>query len=180
MNNGKEHSALIHYSPTAKYSIGLRSEYRRAKEYSLTGIQLTNLLKRWNKKDSQANVYVNSGIAYADRNSSRFKDDSGFGVFAGVSADWETRQYFSSYQARYVEAGSIDDFFIHKARVGITPYVAEYGNLHTWLMLELDHMPEGEDTFTITPLVRLFKDVHLIELGISNHNDALFNWTVRF
>lgn len=179
-NNGNEHSALIHYSPTAKYSIGLKSEYRRQNQYSVTSIQMNNLIKRWNKKNSQANLYIKSGIGYADRNSSQFKDQSSFAAFTGIAADWESRRWFSSYQNRYLEAGEVDDFFMQEARLGIAPYIADYGDLHTWLMLEVKHIPEGEDTFTLTPLIRFFKDVHLVEIGISNHRDALFNWIVRF
>ena len=179
-NNADEHSALIHYSPTAKYSVGLRAEYRRQAEYTLTSLQLNNLLNRWNNKDSQANLYLKSGVGYANRNSSRFGNDTSFAAFTGIGADWETRRYFTSYENRYINAGSIDDNFVQKARVGIAPYIADYGKLHTWLMLELEHNPEDQDNITITPLVRFFKDVHRIEAGISNNNDVLFNWTVRF
>ena len=179
-NNGDAHSLLFHYSPSAKYSLGLRSEYRRDSEFSLTSLQLNNLIHRWNKKDSQANLYLKSGIGYADRNSSRLNDDSSLAAYSGIAMDWETRRYFTSYENRYVEAGSISDFFVQKIRVGFAPYVADYNALHTWFMLELEHEPEDSDTFTATPLVRFFKDVHLIEAGISSDNDVLFNWTIRF
>ena len=179
-NNGGQHSALVHYSPTAKYSVGLRSEYRRHQEYSFTSLQLNNLLKRWNKKDSQANFYIKSGVGYADRNSSRFQDGSSLAAFVGIAADWETRRIFTQYENTYIEAGSVDDRFIQRARLGVAPYIADFGKLHTWLMVEVEHEPEGENLFTVTPLVRFFKDVHLVEAGISNHNDVLFNWTIRF
>ena len=179
-NNGSEHSALFHYSPTAKYSIGLRNEYRREGEYQLSSVQLNQLVKRWNKKDSQANLYLQSGIGYANRNSSKLEDNSSMAGFTGIAADWETRRYFLSYQNRYIEAGSVDDGFMESIKVGIAPYIADYGALHTWLMLNLSHEPENEDTFTVTPLVRFFKDVYLVEAGISNHNDVLLNMSIRF
>ena len=180
MNNGDEHSLLLHYSPTAKYSLGLRSEYRRAPEFSMTSIQLNSLIKRWNQKDSQANFYIKSGLGYADRNSSRFEDESSVAAFTGIAMDWETRRYFVGYENRYLDAGNIADFFVQKARVGVAPYIANFGDLHTWMMLEVEHEPEDEDTWTVTPLLRFFKDVHRIEVGMSNHNDAMFNWTIRF
>ena len=179
-NNGDAHSALIHYSPSRHYAIGLRSEYRRAPEYVLTSVQLNNLLKRWNNKSSQANVYLKSGIGVADRNSSQFSDHTEAAFFTGLAFDWETRQHFFSYENRFVEAGDLGDFYVQRSRIGFAPYIADYGALHTWLMLEVEHEPEDEDTFTVTPIIRFFKDVHLVELGLSNHNDALFNWTVRF
>lgn len=179
-NDHSQHSALIHYSPTAKYSIGLRSEYRREAKYLLTAVQMNNLLKRWNQKESQANLYLKSGLGYADRHSSRLGDDSSLAGFIGLAADWESRRYFLSYQNRYIEAGSVDDSYMESARFGIAPYIADYGALHTWLMVEIDHEPESEDTLTVTPLVRIFKDVYLLEAGISNHNDVLLNMTIRF
>lgn len=179
-NNGDEHSVLLHYSPSAKYSLGIRSEYRRAGEYLLTGFQLNNLVKRWNKKDSQMNLYLKSGIGYADRNSSRLENDSKIAIFSGISGDWESREYFISYENRYLEAGSLDDFFMQRVRVGMAPYIADYGALHTWLMVEVEHIPESENNITLTPLVRLLKDVHRFEAGISSNRDVLLNWAVRF
>jgi len=179
-NNGSQNSALIHYSSTAKYSLGLRREYQRNKKYSLTSLQMNNLLRRWNKRDSQANFYLKSGLGYADKNSSHDGDDSSLAFFTGISVDWETRRLFTMYENRFIEAGSVDDRFIQRARLGVAPYIADFGQLHTWLMLELDHEPKGKNDFTITPLVRLFKDVHLVEFGLSNHHDIVFNWTVRF
>lgn len=179
-NNGDAHSAFIHYSPTAKYAVGLRTEYRRAGEYSLTSLQINNLLKRWNQKESQANLYLKTGAGIAVSNGGVSGDQTTPAIFSGVAFDWETRRYFFSYENRYIEAGDVDDLYMQFMRIGIAPYVAGFGSLHTWLMLELEHEPEDENTFTVTPILRFFKGVHLVEAGISNNNDATFNWTIRF
>jgi hypothetical protein len=47
-------------------------------------------------------------------------------------------------------------------------------------MLQVDHMPEDKDHWTVTPLLRLFKGPVLGELGISNHGETLFNFTATF
>jgi len=179
-NNGDEHSLLIHYSPTAKYSVGIRSEYRRKEKISLTSFQLNNLVKRWNQKKSQANLYIKSGVGYTNGNSSRFENNSSLAAYSGISLDWETRRYFAGYENRYLDVSDITDFFVQKARIGIAPYIADFGALHTWLMLEVEHDPEGQNTFSVTPVVRIFKDVYRAEAGISNHNDVTFNFTIRF
>lgn len=179
-NNGDAHSAFIHYSPTAKYAVGLRTEYRRANEYTLTSVQLNNLLKRWNNKDSQANFYLKSGAGLAVSNGGELGNQTEPAVFTGLALDWETRRYFVSYENRYIEASDLDDFFVQSARVGIAPYIADFGGLHTWLMLDVEHEPEDENTFTVTPIMRLFKGVNLVEAGISSDNDVVFNWTIRF
>lgn len=54
-NNGDRNAVHLHYSPTANYSVGYKGEYWRDGDYSINAVQLNNLLKRWNKKDSQAN-----------------------------------------------------------------------------------------------------------------------------
>lgn len=177
-NNGDVNSLLVHYSPTAKYSIGLRSEFRRETDYTLNTVQVNNLLKRWNKKQSQANIYLQSGVGIAIQTSG--EDEIEPAAFTGIAADWETRRYFVSYENRYIEAADLDNSFVQRARIGIAPYVADFGKLHTWLMLEVEHEPEDNETFTLTPLIRLFKGVNLVEAGISNQGDVLFNFTRRF
>lgn len=69
---------------------------------------------------------------------------------------------------------------MQSARVGWAPYEGDYGDLHTWLMLEVDHSPESEDNFTVTPLIRMFKGVHLVEAGMNNHGEVLFNYVLRY
>ena len=57
MNDTNKNSFHLHYSPTAKVSFGYKFEYWREKEFSINALQMNNLLKRWNKKNSQANIY---------------------------------------------------------------------------------------------------------------------------
>ena len=173
-NNGDSNSAHLHYSPTAKTSVGVRSEYNRGDDFYFNGVQINHLVKRWNEHNSQANFYFKSaaGIAYSDA-----EDAAGF---VGVAADWEDRRYFISYENRYMKAGDIHDGFHQSARVGIAPYIGGFGDLHTWMMLQVDHHPEDQEKVTITPLLRFFKGFHLMEAGISNQGDALFNYVVRF
>lgn len=175
MNDGEVHGFMAHYTPAPTYSLGYGLEYWRGGEFTLNTLMLNVLLKRWNEPASQANLYLKSGLGIALQDG-----DTEPGGFAGMAADWEDRRFFVSYENRYTEAGGIDDFFMQSARVGVAPYIGDYGDLHTWLMLEGTHNPEGEDNFTLTPLVRLFKGDHLAEAGISNRGDVLFNWTIRF
>ncbi|MBK67841.1 MAG: hypothetical protein CMP22_06890 [Rickettsiales bacterium] len=180
-NNGDMNSVHIHYTPTINYSIGLRAEYRRDEQYGLTTIQLNNLLKRWNMPDAQANFYLKSGAGFAYSDYADYDQKTDLAGFTGIALDWENRRYFTSYENRYIHAGEIARGYTQTARVGVAPYIGDYGDLHTWLMLEVEHKPtDPDDQYTVTPLVRLFKDVHLVEAGISNHGDVLFNWVMRY
>ena len=65
MNSGMKNSLHTHYSPTAKTSLGYKIEYWRNDEFTLNMIQMNNLIKRWNKPESQANFYLKSAIGAA-------------------------------------------------------------------------------------------------------------------
>lgn len=180
MNNGDRNSAHIHYSPTAAVSVGYKYERWDEKGYDIHAVQMNNLLKRWNNKDSQANVYWKSGLGVGLARGERAGDDTGLAAFTGFATDWEDRRFFASYENRFTKVDGIDDFFQQSARVGVAPYIGDYGDLHTWLMVEVEHNPEADKNYTVTPLVRLFKGVHLIEAGMSNHGDVLFNYIYRY
>jgi hypothetical protein len=180
MNDADSHNLHIHYSPTADYSIGYKAEYWRGEDWQFHGAQLNYLVKRWNQPASQANFYVKSGLGLAYSDAGTRDGDTALAAFTGVSLDWEDRRYFTSYENRYTEAGDIDSFFMQKARVGIAPYIGDYGDLHTWLMLQVDHNPSKDDEVTFTPLVRMFKGEYLGEAGISDQGDVLFNFVIRY
>ena len=67
-----------------------------------------------------------------------------------------------------------------KTRLGYAPYIARYGDIHTWLMYELQHMPEMNNTLTSSVLIRLFKSTNLVELGIDQNKNAILNFTKRY
>lgn len=179
-NNGDYNSVHVHYTPTIDYSIGFRSEYRRENEVFLNAIQLNTLVKRWNKANSQANFYIKSGagIAYSDHG--KYQSETEAAGFTGIALDWEDRDYFTSFENRFLHTGELGHSYMQSARVGFTPYVGEYGDLHTWLMLEVEHEPTAQNPLTYKPLIRLFKDVHLAELGMNNHGEVTFNWVIRY
>lgn len=177
MNNGDYSSVHAHYSPTFQDSIGLYSERNWGEDWHFTGLQYNRLVKRWNEKSSQANLYFKAGVGQADAFGPGDVDLAGF---VGVAADWETRRWFASYEGRAYDLG-FNQTARQAARVGVAPYVGDYGDLHTWLMLEVENQPESETPTTVTPLVRFFYGVQLVELGFTPETDEFtFNWIVRF
>ena len=178
MNNGDASTLHVHYSPTFKDSIGLYSERNWGEDWHFTGVQYNRLIKRWNTPNSQANLYFKAAAGQADP----FGDgaDVKAAGFVGVSADWETRRWFASYEARGYDLGFTKDAR-QSARVGVAPYIGDYGDLHTWLMLQVDNQPEADTPTTLTPLVRFFYDVQLLEIGYTPESEELMlNWIVRF
>lgn len=178
MNNGDMSSAHVHYSPTFKDSIGLYSERNWGEDWHFTGVQYNRLVKRWNTPTSQANLYFKAAAGQADP----FGDGANVEAagFVGLGADWETRRWFVSYEGRAYDLG-FDKDARQSARVGVAPYVGDFGDLHTWLMLQVENQPESDTPTTLTPLVRFFYDVQLLEIGYTPESEEfMLNWIVRF
>ena len=173
-------SVLTHYTPAHRWSIGPRAEVNRDADFALYTAHPTWLAKRWFGADYQGNVYLFGGLGISSGiNNNPLGNDTT--VYGGVMADWETRSLFTSYRARYLDAGHFGDQFMQAARVGFAPYEGDTGDLHTWFMLEIDHRPEEDDPVTATPLLRLFKGPLLLEAGYNlTVNQPLLNFTYRF
>ncbi len=180
MNDFNRHSVHVHLSPSAKYSLGYRAEYWRKKEWQFHGTQLNYLVKRFNTSKSQANFYLKSGAGIAISNYKELDNKLEPNLFTGFSLDWEDRQYYVSYQNRVNYNSSIDSFFVQKARIGFAPYVGDYGDLHTWVMLQVENMSKTKNKIIYTPMLRIFKGDYLAEAGLTNYKDFMFNFIKRF
>ena len=173
-------SVLVHYTPSPTMSLGLKTEINRDSDFALHSVHPTFLAKRWFGADYQGNLYFQGGIGVA----SGISDNDGSGqmaIYGGVMADWETRSVFVGYRNRYLEANNYASQFMQVFRAGFAPYEGDSGDLHTWLMLEIDHRPSDPNSVTATPLVRLFKGPLLVEAGYNlTVNQPLLNFTYRF
>ena len=180
MNDFNRHSLHVHLSPSVKYSIGYRGEYWRKKEWQFHGTQLNYLIKRFNTPKSQANLYLKSGAGLAVSDYKNLNNNVEPNIFSGISVDWEDRQYYVSYQNRVNYNSSIDTFFLQKARIGLAPYIGDYGDFHTWIMLQVENMTKTKNKIIYTPMLRMFKGDLLAEVGLTNYKDFMFNFIKRF
>lgn len=183
-NDADQNSAHIHYTVDMRHSVGLRVRYDREGDFTFTGAQVNRLVKRWNKPDSQANIYGRFGLGYVsdnfDMSETRLERDGDTALFIGASADWETRRYFVSAAAEHWENGRFGEFSSFHSRLGIAPYVANTGALHTWFMIEGHHRPESKDKFGASALFRFFKGPALVEIGVDDKGEPLLNYIHRF
>lgn len=174
-----DHSHLSYlYSPSARLAFGPRVEVDHDSGDLFGGIEFNALLKRWNNFDSQGNLYWLSAAGLTGLDGGG--DDLRPSAMAGMQADWEDRRYYTSYANEYRIDAREDDDFKQTARVGIAPYIAESGALHTWLMLQVDHLPQDSDHWRVTPLVRLFQGDVLGEAGVSLDGKLLLNIDITF
>ena len=127
LSDNIKNSMYYHYSPTYKYSIGLE------------------LLNRKNTKNSQRNLYFQSGI-----NPERTKN-----IFYGIHGDWETRRVFSGFSLKRTENRykNYTDKFI---QLGFAPYLGDYGDLHSWIMIK-SKKNSFSNSWSTYPLLKFFK-----------------------
>lgn len=176
INSGnKVYNLGINYTPWINASLGYNFEYWENKEMLLNSLQLNYLLKRWNNKNSQSNMYLVSGIGFSQK-----IDSINLSTYGGMSFDWETRTYYISYKNRYMNTINSSNYFKQSIRLGWAPYEGQYGDVHTWFMVKFEHDPNSEYTYTVTPLLRFFKGNNLLEIGINNKREILFNYVFLF
>lgn len=171
---------IIHYTLNPTLSIGYRIDWDRKDDVLFNGAQATWLAKRWYGEDFQANLYVYgaAGVATGVGGNPLGAEAA---ILGGVMADWENRRYFLSYRAEGRETGAFGASFMQAARVGVAPYIGDTGDIHTWLMVEIDHRPDRPDEIGVTPLVRFFKGPAMLEAGWSlTDNEPLLNFIYRF
>lgn len=157
---------------TPHFAIGWHDEWDDESDWQFHGPMIAGLAKRWNMPDAQGNIFwmAGAGVAYDDVASTG--GDAKPAAYAGFEADWENRRFYTQYQARGFWAEDIDTGFTQRARVGVAPYVAEAGALHTWAILQIDHDAEDDTPLSVTPVIRLFKGGALAEAGVSLDGDA--------
>ena len=156
-------SVYYHYSPTYKYSVGIETVKDLIFDQEYSYLRFTYLMNRKNTRHSQRNLYFQSGI------SSKGRDN----VFYGIHGDWETRRVFTGFGFKEVENTTQDyqDYFL---QAGIAPYIGEYGDLHTWLMLKSKKNTITNEWQTY-PVLKFFKGDFLSEFGY----DSKINWDVH-
>ena len=92
-----KYSGLVHYSPSARWSIGYLQEYwDMSPAWHLYATQVNYLAKRWNNLASQANVYLQTGAGWTrfvqgDDAQSTHHHAAGW---IGLMTDWEDEAIF--------------------------------------------------------------------------------------
>jgi hypothetical protein len=151
-----------HYTPDIKYSLGVDYQKDKISDELFASARFTYLLNRKNTATSQRNLYLKTGVGL-NRDSH----------FYGLSGDWETRRLFIGFSAKQ-QSGQGYDLFEQRVKLGIAPYLGDYGDLHTWLMVETkkDDLDDQRITY---PVLRLFKGGALIEVGYHRKT----NWDIH-
>ncbi|MDX2112786.1 MAG: heavy metal-responsive transcriptional regulator [Alphaproteobacteria bacterium] len=175
-NDETGHTLSLDYTIDPSLAVGLYAKKESGDmDFTTVGPQVNYLVKRWNFPGAQGNIFSMTGAGV-----SHWKGDDEFSAWTGILADYETRRIFTSYEIRGMYAGDFEKSVWQRARVGFAPYLANYEDLNTWLMVQVDHHPAKEDNVVVTPLVRFFYKTTLVEAGYSSNNRAMLNWVLQF
>ena len=161
-------SVYAHYSPSHLYSFGIESKKDKYTQSDYSYLRFTYLLDRKNTEKSQRNFYFQSGI----------NPDGTNNYFLGIHGDWETRRLYTGFSYKNVRLKTQtyqDKFF----QLGIAPYLGEYGDLHTWLMVKAKKNSIDND-WSVYPMLKLFRGDFLMELGYSKKTNIDAHLMYRF
>ena len=168
MSDNMKDSVFYHYSPTYKYSVGIEAVKDKFFNKDYSYLRFTYLLDRKNTRHSQRNLYFQSGLS---------PDDNG-NHFFGMHGDWETRRVFVGFG--YKESlNKFQDYTEKFIQTGFAPYIGDYGDLHTWLMVKSKHNSIKGDWITY-PVLKFFKGNFLIEFGYDKQTDWDIHLMYRF
>ncbi len=155
----------FNYSLTNRSAIGVSDYFRDAKDSRSNFVvgQFNYLVKRWNELESQANIYASVGLGL----NSDAKHGQGMAGYGTLEADYETRRIYTLIAGETLQATNGVDSNRIRFRAGVAPYKAPFEALQTWLLLQVEYMPEMDESTRVTPLVRLFLNNYALEVGAS-------------
>jgi hypothetical protein len=168
----------VNYALTPRDALGMSTTWMRSDD-GLTTRQLdeltyTRLVKRWNMKHAQANLWFIGGIGNVHG-----AGHSGAMASPGVQFDYETTRLYFATTARLYRARGINHDF-GSVRAGFSFFEAEYEQTQPWLIVEARRMRNLSEKIEITPMLRLINKRYFIEAGVSNMRAARFNFMTIF
>ena len=161
-------SLYYHYSPSYKYSVGIENLKDKNLRDNYSYLRFTYLINRKNSLHSQRNLYFQSGLSAK----------SGNDLFYGIHGDWETRRWFLGFDTKKVE-NRLKSYNQNHVQIGFAPYLGEYGDIHTWLMLKTKKT-SIKDKRSSYPALKFFKGNTLLEFGYNNKTDWDIHLMYRF
>ena len=161
-------SLYYHYSPSYKYSVGIENIRDKYFNDNYSYVRFTYLLNRKNTESSQRNLYLQSGISSEGFNK----------FFYGMHGDWETRRLFVGFGLKETKK-KIHDYSEQYYQIGVAPYLGDYGDLHTWIMIKAKEN-SLENKWSTYPVLKFFKGNVLMEFGYGEKTEWDVHLMYRF
>lgn len=179
-NKGDSHGIDVFHSFTPFFAAG--GSYLKEGDDTFSVARANLLLRRWNREDSQGNVYLSLGAGTETSPLVGEADRHGGVGFGELMADWEDRRFYVLAKHRVLIRedqapwlrGNIE---MSQLRGGFAPYLGEYNQLNTWVIGQLDQGPTSPRDFTL--LLRFYYQNVLWEIGSSLNHQSVFNFMVH-
>ncbi|HSH72027.1 MAG TPA: hypothetical protein VK974_03120 [Methylophilaceae bacterium] len=172
--------AFINYAITPRDAFGISGTYMRSddetKTRDLAELTSTRLVKRWNMRDAQANLWFSGGIGTLSGNDF---DGSKTMVSPGLQFDYETTRIYFAVAEKLYRAKDINHDY-SSVRAGFSFYETHYDQTQPWFILEARRMNGLSDKTEITPMLRLINPNYFVEAGVNNSSQLRFNFMYIF
>ena len=157
-------------SKTNSWLIGGRLLEDRKSNETFALINNNYLAKRWNNRNSQANLYLLSSVGLNTRNS------KSMGTI-GIHGDWEDRRFMVM---QMIEHFSHNSTLVSNTRLAYSPYIVDYSKTSTWLIAHYRiEYNDDQYSYMFFPVIRLFKKNYLFEIGY-NGDDSFLSFMTHF
>lgn len=144
-------------------------------EMKIYAPQLDFLLRRWNGKDYQANIYLNGALGVEN-----FQGQNSSAGIGTLDVDVESRELYTSLKLQANLVGAGPNVYQTELRLGAAPFKADFEEIAAWLIVSVQSNPQLIRSFSVTPMLRLFYKNALLEVGASAQGDFALNSMIHF
>ncbi len=168
----------FNYALTPRDAIGISATWMRSDDHVITRqvdeLTYTRLIKRWNMKHAQANVWFLGGVGLLHRDGQQRAMAT-----PGVQVDYETTRVYLAATGRLYRAHGVNHDYA-SARAGFSFYEVDYEQTQPWLIVEARRMKGLSERTEVTPMLRFINKNYFVELGANNMRQARFNYMYIF
>jgi hypothetical protein len=155
---------MLNYSPKVGHAFGvevMRMSGRNEDATTITGLQYTGLIKRWNFPSAQSNIWFNGSVGEASGL------HNGFAYTPSLQFDYETTRLYFLAKARLIRGENMR-YDTAVLQAGFSFYETDFDETQPWFVLEAKTMQNNAPSLQITPALRLINKNYFLEFGITN------------
>lgn len=155
---------MLNYSPALGHAIGveqMRMSGKGEQATTITGINYTGLIKRWNLPSAQANIWFSGSAGEA-----RGQTD-GFAYTPSLQFDIESTRVYFLAKARMIRAHGMN-YDTAALQAGFSFYEAGFDETQPWFVVEAKTMRNNDPAVQVTPALRLINKNYFLEFGVTN------------
>lgn len=158
---------MLNYAPSIHHAYGvevMRMSPDGEPATTMTGVNYTGLIKRWNLPAAQANVWFMGSLGEAH---GQF---NGFSYSPSLQFDYETTRLYFLAKLRFIRAPGMNND-LAAIQGGFSFYETDFDETQPWFVLEAKTTRNFNPGMQITPAIRLINKSYFIEIGMTNPFD---------